>query len=495
MIDIQSKIHDQFTVEFKVGYIAESNTRESDFIMNSWIFIPDSLDINRRTYSKEMFYHDARSHMRLITPVYELHQLTQPGNLPYQILSDSCTQAVDDPTSDHLDDFESQTKMYASIYKSAIRDAYKSCVADDGKTDLPVYCSSLIADVRTILSQFRLLGEKVNKPVVTSASEYYRYADEFISNVTEQHLFLLTEYLEQNKPDVWSDIKTPMFALLDDELAYKKSRHYRYVDSNDADNNRHFMHHASLLKKFAESNLYLSARKRHNTFFIEQMAFMLAAGIAMTFATVIAFSFQQTYGNFTLPLFIALVVSYMFKDRMKELIRYYFAHRLGSKFYDYKITMSIHNTILGWCKEGFDYITAGKLPQHVIEKRSRVATLEAKRGTDEQIILYRKKVHLSPKPLSQLSPYPFIGINDIIRFNMLEFMRKMDNPEVPVFANIGKGNYKNVNARKIYYINFVIQCRYQGVTSQYYRYRIMIGRNGVERIESEPPTPKGANND
>jgi hypothetical protein len=210
---------------------------------------------------------------------------------------------------------------------------------------------------------------------------------------------------------------------------------------------------------------------------------MLAAGISMTFATVIAFSFQQTFGNFTLPLFIALVVSYMFKDRIKELVRFYFAHKMGSKFFDYKITMSIHDRTLGWCKEGFDYITSNKLPLHVREKRGRTSLLETRRGIDEQIMLYRKKVHLNRKNIGRINQYPFSGVNDIIRINFFDFMKKMDNPKIPLFVNMGDEEYKSIDAKKVYYINYIIQCRYQGVTTDYYRYRVMIGRKGIQQVD------------
>lgn len=33
---------------------------------------------------------------------------------------------------------------------------------------------------------------------------------------------------------------------------------------------------------------------------------------------------------------IVLVISYMLKDRIKDLLRYYFAHKLGNKYYDKK---------------------------------------------------------------------------------------------------------------------------------------------------------------
>ena len=70
----------------------------------------------------------------------------------------------------------------------------------------------------------------------------------------------------------------------------------------------------------------------------------IAAGMAMIFATAIAFAFQQKYGNFTMPLFIALFLVRAFVENtilitskyrelrriinaptvQKDLMRYYF---------------------------------------------------------------------------------------------------------------------------------------------------------------------------
>ena len=71
MLDIQGKIHDRYTLEFKVGYSRYSpSAAVSDFMMDTWIFIPDSLYINAKTYPKSNFYRDFRALVRLITPVY-----------------------------------------------------------------------------------------------------------------------------------------------------------------------------------------------------------------------------------------------------------------------------------------------------------------------------------------------------------------------------------------------------------------------------------------
>ena len=59
MLEIHGKIHDRYTLEFKVGYSRYSpSAAVSDFMMDTWIFIPDSLYINAKTYPKSNFYRD-----------------------------------------------------------------------------------------------------------------------------------------------------------------------------------------------------------------------------------------------------------------------------------------------------------------------------------------------------------------------------------------------------------------------------------------------------
>ena len=69
MIDENVKIHDQFSLEMKVGFVAKQKQKINNFAFNVWMFIPNSLDINRFTYTKDDFYKDLTSHIRLITPM------------------------------------------------------------------------------------------------------------------------------------------------------------------------------------------------------------------------------------------------------------------------------------------------------------------------------------------------------------------------------------------------------------------------------------------
>ena len=92
MIDIKPKIHDNNTLEFKVGYIPEDGVTYNDFYMNTWIFIPEVLDVNRHTYPKDIFYRDTISYLRLITPSYQLEELAHEECLPHQRLKQACLE-------------------------------------------------------------------------------------------------------------------------------------------------------------------------------------------------------------------------------------------------------------------------------------------------------------------------------------------------------------------------------------------------------------------
>ena len=89
MIDENVKIHDKNSAEIKVGFVARKKQKLNNFSMNIWMFIPNSLDINRFTYSKAAFYRDMKSNIRLITPVYILRDVAESEHSPFIYLEKS----------------------------------------------------------------------------------------------------------------------------------------------------------------------------------------------------------------------------------------------------------------------------------------------------------------------------------------------------------------------------------------------------------------------
>ncbi len=310
----------------------------------------------------------------------------------------------------------------------------------------------------------------------------YDLGEEYLCRVAHVHLFHLMEHARSRFPDAYPRVVEKAAAYVDSDLDYQRGRNFLLPEEGCAERNRDFLHRAGQLKKYVESDLYVLADKKSNTFVWQQVFFMLAAGLSMVFATVVSFSFQRTYGNFTMPLFIALVVSYMFKDRIKDLMHYWFANKLGSKFYDYKIKLVVHGEPVGWGKEGCDFVNEEKLPVEIRARRGRVSDLEAGHSAlREAVLVYRRRISIWNKRLEALSHYPLQGFNDIIRVNLRDFLRRMDSPHVPVYINEGRGEFHAEAAEKVYYVHFIIRYRYQGKTG-YRRFRVCLTRRGVKEL-------------
>ena len=121
MIDIQVRSKDRFVVEFKIGYVVDRKRARNDFVVNTWMFVPDWLGINAMTYTKKQFYRDVNSVIRLMTPVYSLQELAEGDALPFRFLEVAFREFASTEEQDALKEVEYQVKMFCSIVKSALR--------------------------------------------------------------------------------------------------------------------------------------------------------------------------------------------------------------------------------------------------------------------------------------------------------------------------------------------------------------------------------------
>lgn len=484
MIDIQVRIHDRFSVEFKIGYMVRKDSKINDFMTNTWIFVPNELDINSFSYTKNQFYRDVKSNVRLITPIYTLKGVADELSLPFMFLEGAFNELVVEPTKENLTDYEYQIKMFISIVRSAMRREVNSVVKNRENANRVDLVKTYVGRIEKIISKYRGLKEILHDSAVEAqAMIYFNFGDEFLTNQIEFQTYRFLQLIREKCAADFEEIQPLLMGLIQREITYKEAVGFQMMKKDSPDKNRGMIFRTHLLRKYAESYLILNANKKKDGRMAEQVYYSIAAGLSMIFATTIAFSFQQKYGNFTIPLFVALVVSYMLKDRIKELTRYYFVHRLAKKYFDNKTTISIKETPVGWMKEGVDFITEDRVPDEVMDMRDRSDLLEAdNRNTEERIILYRKLVRIDGEALDENNQYDIAGINDILRFNMSNFIQKMDSPEVPLAVPTADGGYEVVYGEKSYYINFLLQFQYDGQL-RYKRFRLVMSRNGIEGIE------------
>ena len=484
MISIQAKKHDNYSVEFKFGFNSKEDGVTDDFSVNAWIFVPNSLDINSENYGKKQFYRDIKSNIRLITPVYLLREIALDTSLPLTSLKRALEKVVSNPQPSDMDAYEYHLKMFAAIFKSALRDQ-AAHIASARSLDAADYLvNDYVLSTQLVLEKYRSLYRIIDVPTVSDKTRsYFRLCDEFMSHVVEMRTIRLIRKIDSSDdPEKSAKARDAFMKLIMAERDYKISRDYGVLNMNDR-HDRQLVYHKGMLKKFIESELYISLDKKKDGVAVEQIYYSIAAGVAMIFATTVAWHTQVKYGNITWPLFIVLVVSYMLKDRIKDLLRYYFAHRLGNKYYDKKATIIIGKNKVGVIKEGFDFISESKTPAEVLELRDKSSFVEEESHIfEEKILLYRKHVTIDDRALSSGDNYPMRGINEVMRLHLTRFTQKMDNPSVPIDFVDQDGQIQSSNVKKIYYINLVFQLQHDSDV-RYHHFRITMTRNGVLSVE------------
>ena len=484
MITIQAKKHDEFSVEFKFGFNCKEDGVRDDFSVNAWMFVPNSLDINPENYGKKQFYRDLKSNVRLITPVYLMSDIAKEDSLPLKSLKSALEKVVNNPQQADMDAYEYHLKMFAAIFKSALRDFAGHLSSVPCLESAAYLVDGYVSSTNQVLHNFRSLYQIIDVPTVSEKTRsLFRLCDEFMGHVVELRTMRIIKVLDSSSDSkALEEIRSKFVGLILDQKKYMSTKGYGRI-GKDQQSNRQLVYHRGMLKKFVESELYIRLDKKKDGVAVEQIYYSIAAGLAMIFATAVAWITQVKYGNITWPLFIVLVVSYMLKDRIKDLLRYYFAHKLGNKYYDKKASVTIGKNKVGDIREGFDFISFSRIPDNVKKLRGRASSVEDESHIfEEKILLYRKHITIDDVALAENAEYPMRGINDIMRLHLTRFTHKMDNPEVPIDSMDDVGDIFTVSVQKIYYVNIIFQLQHDGEV-EHHHFRIVMTKNGVLSVE------------
>ncbi len=482
MINIKAGKHDDHSVEFKFGFSGSGEKgKRGNYAVNTWIFIPGSLDIDPETYGKDQFYRDIKSNVRLITPVFTMEEISRPDSLPLRHLKDSMTRLAEERNKANADSYEYSIKMFAAIYKSALRDQSLKIINAKDYDEAETSCMYMTLHARKILDSYRnLFGIIEGLDMDPKLRNFFLLGDEYMSRQTDYRCFKI--FRKSGLPE-GCGVFMKLEDLLKEEEEHKIKMDFGTFNPSDNRNNSHLVHHYGMLKKFIESELYIKLKKKRDGFAVEQLYYSIAAGLAMIFATAIAWAFQVKYGNITWPLFIVLVVSYMMKDRIKELTRYWFAHKRLNRYFDHKAHIRIQNRNIGIIKEGVDFINEEQTPKEVRDLRLAGSDIpEEDTIFEERVLLYRNSVHIDHAKLHETASYPVDGVNQILRLHVNRFTLKMDNPEIPVEIWSKSGNSQVINVWKYYNIHIVMQLK-EGEHSSYRHFCLKMTRDGIISVK------------
>ena len=484
VIEETIQIHDKNQFEIKLGYHFAGEEKAKVYDVETYLFFPNNLGINRYTYTRKKFYNDTQVYVRLKTPELLLQNMVSGKNSPLEKLRKAIEALLVNGDDKSFENYEYHLKMFCCIFKSAIREHISFISQKEHNRDVKDLMEKYLMGMETITCGFRNLRFLLNFPSRNkNIFSIFLFGDEYLSLLIESYTYELLKKIKPLDFPKKKELTSKFFRLIRKELNYRKENDYPsipYVDST----NEVFLFRSSVLKKFMGNILFLQTQFKHEGEFLEQITFALAAGIAMTFATAAAFFAQSTYSTVSMPLFFVLVVSYMFKDRIKEVIRIYLGTKLKSRLFDHKRKFYFNaREILGWCKESFTFLKADKIPDTIVKLRARDHITEIENDwVGEKIILYRKQVKLfNHRFRSVYHDYPSDCIVDIMRLNISRFLSKMDNPEKPIYVGDQK-SCRKIYGNRVYHINMIMKYS-ESRQVRYRRFRLVLCQNGIKRIE------------
>jgi hypothetical protein len=261
--------------------------------------------------------------------------------------------------------------------------------------------------------------------------------------------------------------------------------------------NEEYIFRIGFLKKFCMNILFLAARRKQTRQGWEEVLFAIAAGLAMAFATAVAFWAQARFTQVSLNFFLIVVVGYMVKDRIKEGLRRIFTTFASKHLYDRmaEILDPVTKKCLGTLEERVDYGRTVKVPEEIAALRRQDDFITVSQGElSETVIRYQKEIVLDAELLPR-TQRGLAGVTDIIRFNVERFLRDMDDPEQALeYVDLEDFSVGRVRAAKSYQVDLAFrfttdEADQEKVSVQ--MVRLVLDRNGIKRMQRFVPEQPG----
>jgi hypothetical protein len=497
MIQQSAISHDRYQVELKLDYELDRGEK-THYRISTYIFVPRSLGITEESYPKSELYRDIKNYIRIKTPELSLRDLIDNDISPLKVVQ----KILQQPSWYLSDELNSQLthalRLFGAMFKSTLRDHIFLLERRIGSATLDESLLPLIANLieelihqsERISDTYRGFYAELNLPCVRKETfQAYTLVDEYTSLLIEESATELFKILSRHAGSLGrQQYYQELNELVGKERTHRLQHGYDSFLKAD-DPNETYTFRSSVIKKYVSGVLHLSIEAQREGRSMEQFLLALVAGASMIFATVVAFYFQKIYGSFTFPAFVAIIVGYMFKDRIKEIGRALLAGKLNANLFDRRILIrTLDGTYkLATLREKITFMKESEIPPEVRAARQKdpFADLDNDRQ-GETVICHTKDIVLNADPFAKaFASLPRTsGLNDIIRYDIHPYLRKMDDPIEDQWL-LDNGELKEVHAHKVYHLNFVSQYTSLNAQSEklYKRMRVVLNRNGILRIE------------
>jgi hypothetical protein len=512
-------IHDrsQFEVQFNYDVAAEHISAGKTFEhyrVEAYYFFPSNMGITPISYPKETFYRSLYAYIRFKTP--EIPELTLLDPLssqsPLNVLSFHLKQ-IGMGQNVHEDAAVNEARLFGCIVSSLLRARGKDLEAKmqtakgrpgdgtawrdlegalgDFLSEMPV----LIGKYRNLVQEFRLFESRLASLTI----DRLRQVDEFLTYRFDHTLADLHFQLQSTweSPTRLARIGDRLHAVAEAEGEYRARSGYITLSPGDDAALALYTYRSGALKKIVDQVLYLDVKTIQEQVRWKNMAAMSGALIAAYWAALT--NTQALLKLYTTHLFIAMsifAVTYVAKDRIKELLRESLWARISRYFPDNKLI--IHDPTksidVGKCHERVVYMPKAGVPSDVLKVRNTQHAIDLDSERKESVILYQNDLKLFARAI--LTEHQRrTDIKHILRFSVEDLLGRLDNPTARVqFYDPQSRIFCRLRAPKLYHVNVIFRLTHwddanRKEPASYHRIRVILDKNGINRIDTVAAGP------
>ncbi len=481
--------HGEHQLEFGVVYPVSKDEDWKEYRLDTYIFTPYHLGIAPPRYNVTDFFSNLSSYIRYTPASIPLHKLYDP----------SCELSPLIRIRDMLNKAEKQTELDANkilyelrglvnIYHAQLREVRKLISTmlsqKEPLTNIEERLNLYLIHIDRFLQEFRSLRNAFFESHIPDLlREGFLWADESNSIKTEKEYYRIYEYLKNNKG--LENIAGVLLKKAEVEQNYRKANNYQTViDPSNPIKGELMLYRESMLKKWAQAAMYMQVETNPIGRRLTQVVAGFAAAVAMAFAVAATFLAEKLFASYSLPWALLIVVAYIFKDRIKELLRNSFAQHfpyLVADAANYIIDSQLNHRV-GSLRNSVRFCKPSNLPPDVVRLRNIQANPFSQLMPPENVVHFRSVVKLNCLQL-RTRHMRLEAITNILRLKLDEWLENMDDPSDKV-AFSENGKLCEIVARRVYHINMIIALSDdKNNTQPLARYRLVLNRNGIVRIE------------
>lgn len=508
LIDSKVEVHDRKQFELKLEYQPSGTDPDSEYLVETLLFIPKSLNIDEGTWSREQFYRDLHNYVRLKTPVLSFDELLTGRHSPLLQLEERLALGLMGPVNEVVYD----AKMLACVLRGALRRFMRGmkkecqhllrgaetaqCAPPETPEQLRALARTSIAATSEILRRFRSTVAQLSAkyPLGQKAEAALRLVDEYLSLLVEQYFRRIVVSMEaMPKTGVYAELRRDLMDVVIADESYRRTHRLPSVLAPSGDNEE-YTHRVGFLKKFCMNILFLKVQRRVQRQAWEEILVAISAACAMALALTATLMAQNRMPQVGFNFFMIAVGAYVLRDRAKDVMRHLLAKYVGKFLYERttRIVDPVTQDDVGVCSERVDYNNAVAVPDDIAKLRAKDDLVMVAQGElAETVIRYRKKIVLDSEMLPRLGDGLVSGVTDIIRLNIGRLLHDMDDPEYALeYVDLEDFSVGRVQMAKSYRVDVAFRFMVDdGNTKRttVQLIRLTLDRNGIKRMNELAP--------